>query len=206
MFACACLCVSRIWVRRTLNRESYAYRYAFFFVFLWFSFSSFILVVSRLRGPFRKREVHTCPHSQERKSCVSWFFSFLVNIVHRSIFTHFTNLFRFLYLSQWHLRKESRSLLSSYTSYGITPLIRITLQVHSAIMNSPLSCATKSYIIEKYHRRYLYYTTNSYLFLPSANRNTHFQSISHGVRLLYLYLYLYIYITLSGNFPFLYLT
>lgn len=58
-----------------------------FFVFLWFSFSSFTLVVSRLRGPFRKREVHTCPHSQERKNCVSWFFSFLVNIVHCYIYT-----------------------------------------------------------------------------------------------------------------------
>jgi len=90
----------------------------------------------------------------------------------------------------------------------VISLIRITLQVPSAIL---LFNATKSYIIEKYHRRYLYYTTNSYLVLPSANRNTHFQSMSHGVRLLYMYIFIYIYIYIYnarclGISHFLYLT
>lgn len=123
-----------------LIESRYAYRYVFFFTFFVISFSSFTLVVSRLWGPFRKREVHTCPHS---KNAFLDFFSFLVNIVHRYIYTPHDTFHFFASTSHNEISERKAILFFRFTYFVRTILhrsIRITLQVPSAIMNSPLSC------------------------------------------------------------------
>lgn len=83
------------------------------------------------------------------------------------IYTSFTiYIIVFFYSSYWNFRRRKETFQSDH--FTSTPPARINL-----LSTLQLSLISSKNIIE----RYLYCTTNSYLVLSSANRNTHFQSI-----------------------------
>lgn len=151
----------------------------------------FILISRSTSGSIQKeRDTYIFLHSRIGNACLRCIMYYTPLYLHVSRYIIIFSFFSIRHNKISDDEKKRYSLLSSVPRTDSS--IRITLQVPTARINL-LSNATKSYIIEKYHQEIplLYY---QFLVLPSVNRNTHFQSISHRVQLLYMCIFIYIYI------------